>query len=313
MFSWRAIFYVNIPIGILAAVSAYWLLKGGAADVSRREPFDWPGALLLCCSLVCFFLALVKALDWGFASEFTLGLMGISVLTGLWLVLLELRARHPVFDPSLLKVRLFFLPVVSASILFASLFTIVFLMPFFLVNPFGLPIDKAGYTMAIPFVCLFFVSPFSGALSDRIGSRWLCTVGMAVLAASLFFMCGLSASSSYLDVVWRLVVAGVGTSIFLPPNSSIVMSALPAARRGIAAGTVATARNIGMVVGVSLAGLIFNSIFRLESGGADLKIYAKSMEPHFMAAFESAMLAGAVMASIGVLVSYLRGDDKNDQ
>ena len=145
--------------------------------MARKETFDWRGAILMCVSMVSFFLAVVKALDWGLTSGTTLGLVGISALTGLWLAILELRVKHPVFDPSLLKIRLFSLPVVSSAILFAGLFTIVFLMPFYLVNPLGLPIDKAGYTMVIPFVCLFFISPLSGALSDRIGSRWLCTAG----------------------------------------------------------------------------------------------------------------------------------------
>jgi MFS family permease len=222
----------------------------------------------------------------------------------------ELRSPHPLFEPSLFKVRLFFFPVVSASILFAALFTIVFLMPFYLVSPVNLSIDKAGYTMVIPFVCLFFVSPFSGALSDRIGSRWLCTAGMAILAASLFFMSGLSASPSYLDIAWRLVVAGIGTSIFLPPNSSIVMSSLPPEKRGIAAGAVATARNIGMVIGVAQAGLIFNWIFRVKSGGSSLKVYTEELEPYFMAGFKNAMLAGAVLASIGVAVAFFRGNDQ---
>ena len=309
-FSWRAIFYVNIPIGIVAAVLAHFILRGGPGDVARKETFDWRGAILMCVSMVSFFLAVVKALDWGLTSGTTLGLVGISALTGLWLAILELRVKHPVFDPSLLKIRLFSLPVVSSAILFAGLFTIVFLMPFYLVNPLGLPIDKAGYTMVIPFVCLFFISPFSGALSDRIGSRWLCTAGMTVLATALFFMSELPASADYWQIAWRLALAGTGVAMFLPPNSSIAMSALPPERRGIASGTVATARNVGMVVGVSQAGLIFNMIYRAESGGANLKAYSPDLEPFFMSGFKGAMLAGTILAVLGIAVAFFRGDDK---
>jgi len=226
------------------------------------------------------------------------------------MIFLELRKTYPVFDPSLLKIRRFFLPVLSASILFAALFTIVFLMPFYLVKPRGFSIDSAGYTMAIPFLCLFFLSPFSGALSDRIGTRALCTIGMAILAVSLFFMSRLSASATFYSIAWRLVLVGVGTAIFLPPNSSIVMSVLPANRRGIASGTVATARNIGMMIGVTQAGLIFNWVFRIKSGGETLTVYHQSMEPFFMAAFQYAMLSGALLACLGVFVAFMRGADK---
>ncbi len=310
-FSWNAIFYINIPIGIIAGVVALIVLKGGHGDVARDEDFDWSGAILLTITLFSFFLALVKALDWGFGSYVTVTLIGISIFSGILLVFLEIRKKYPVFDPSLLRIRRFCLPVLSALILFAALFTIVFLMPFYLVKPMGFTIDLAGYTMAIPFLCLFFLSPFSGALSDRIGSRALCTTGMAMLASALFFMSGLSASAPFLSVAWRLILAGVGTAIFLPPNSSVVMSSLPANRRGIASGTVATARNIGMMIGVAQAGLIFNMVFRMKSGGETLTVYNKSMEPFFMAAFQYAMLAGAFFACLGVVVAFMRGADTN--
>jgi EmrB/QacA subfamily drug resistance transporter len=308
-YSWNAIFYVNIPIGIIAGAIAFVVLKGGHGDIVRDENFDWFGSILITITLFSFFLALVKAIDWGFCSYITMALAGLSLLSGTLLVLLEVRKKYPVFDPSLLKIRRFCLPVLSALILFAALFTIIFLMPFYLVKPMGFSIDSAGYTMAIPFLCLFFLSPFSGALSDRIGTRALCTIGMTILAVSLFFMSQLSASATFYSLAWRLILVGIGTSIFLPPNSNVVMSALPPNRRGIASGTVATARNIGMMIGVAQAGLIFNLVYRIKSGGETLTLYNKSMEPYFMAAFQYAMLGGAFLACLGILIAFMRGPD----
>jgi hypothetical protein len=115
----------------------------------------------------------------------------------------------------------------------------------------------------------------------------------------------------FYSIMWRLILVGVGTAIFLPPNSSIVMSALPANRRGIASGTVATARNIGMMIGVTQAGLIFNMVFRMKTGGETLTVYDQSMEPFFMAAFQYAMLSGAFLACLGIFVAFMRGADKN--
>lgn len=309
-FSWSAIFFINIPIGITAGMAAFFLLKGGKGDISRKENFDWIGAVLFTITLVSFFLAFIKALDWGITSSLIWMLTALSGLSGILLIFLELRSKNPVFDPSLLKIRKFVLPVISALILFASLFIIVFLMPFYLVNPRGFSYDQAGYTMAIPFLCLFFLSPLSGSLSDRIGTRFLCTLGMAILTASLFFLSKLSASSSFLSISWPLILAGVGTAIFLPPNSSVVMSVLPDNLRGVASGTVATARNIGMVAGVALAGLIFNTVFSIKSGGEVFKTYVYEIEPFFMAAFKHSMIAGAVVSALGVIITFVRGPDK---
>ena len=110
---------------------------------------------------------------------------------------------------------------------------------------------------------------------------------------------------------WRLALVGIGTAIFIPPNSAAAMSAIPDRHRGIAAGTVATARNLGMVLGVCLAELIFNSIFRNLSGGVDMKAYRPEMEPFFMAAFQIAMLGGCMTAGVGAAVSFLRGPEKS--
>jgi MFS family permease len=169
--------------------------------------------------------------------------------------------------------------------------------------------NRVGATMMIPFVLLFFFAPLAGMLSDRMGSRLLCTVGMALMAAALFLLSRLSAEATTMDMAWRLALAGIGIAVFISPNSAAAMSAVPARHRGIASGSVATARNLGMMIGVASAGLIFNSTFRSLNGGRDLKIYSPALEAPFMAAFRNAMLAGAAVAALGIVVAYLRGRD----
>ena len=109
---------------------------------------------------------------------------------------------------------------------------------------------------------------------------------------------------------WRLALAGIGIAVFISPNSAAAMSAVPPLHRGIASVAVSTARNLGMVIGVASAGLIFNSTFQHLNGGRDLKIYTSSLESIFMAAFQRSMLAGAAVAALGVVVAYLRGRDR---
>jgi MFS family permease len=184
-------------------------------------------------------------------------------------------------------------------------------MPFYLIHPSGLPVDRVGYMMVIPFVFLFFVSPVAGTISDRIGSRLLCTLGMVVLVFSLFCLAALDGRASALSIAWRLALAGAGIALFLPPNSAVALSAVPSHRRGIASGTVATARNLGMVLGVATSALIFNSIFQSLSGGLPFKVYHSALEPHFMTAFRYALQAGGLVAVGGVIVTYLRGHEPN--
>jgi EmrB/QacA subfamily drug resistance transporter len=307
-FSWRVIFYINVPIGIVFTAAALRILP--PLKITRQhESLDLAGALLLAVCFSSFIAGLSHVHQWGVGSLQMALAAGLFLASGAAFARVETRSDHPLFDPTLLGIRLFVLPIAAAVILFISLFFITFLMPFYMVHPLAFSMNRVGTTMMIPFVFLFFCAPLAGMLSDRMGSQLLCTVGMALMAVALFLLSRLSAAASTMDMAWRLALAGIGIAVFISPNSAAAMSAVPARHRGIASGSVATARNLGMVIGVAAAGLIFNSTFRQLNGGRDLKTYTPALESAFMTAFQHAMLAGAVVAGLGVVVAYLRGRD----
>jgi EmrB/QacA subfamily drug resistance transporter len=308
-FSWRVIFFINVPIGIGVTAAALPILKGMPQRL-LDEPLDWIGALLLAVCFSAFIAGLSHIHDWGPTSIPICVTVSLFVVSTAALIRVESRSPHPIINPSLLRIRLFVMSVAAAAILFMGLFFITFLMPFFMVNPLGFSMNRVGVTMMIPFVFHFFVAPISGALSDRMGSRVLCTSGMALLAGALLLLSHLTAEATVMDIAWRLALTGIGVAVFISPNSAAAMSAVTARYRGIASGSVATARNLGMVIGVATAGLMFNSTFRHLNGGRDLRMYTDSLEHAFMGAFQRAMLTGAAIAGLGVVVSYFRGQER---
>jgi EmrB/QacA subfamily drug resistance transporter len=310
-FSWRSIFYINVPIGLLTAAGVFFLLKGSKADITRQETFDWPGAVLLAILLGSLLMGITHAYDWGYFSLPTLSLIAISILAAACLIYVETRVKHPILSRSLFAIRLFSMPIIAAVILFVCLFALVFLMPFYLIHPGGYPVNVVGGIMACIFVSLFVVSPFSGALYDRIGSRLLCTLAMAIISCSLFSLSTIPANASFFSIIWRLSLAGIGTALFLPPNSAAAFSAVSPESRGVASATVAAARNLGMVLGVAIAGAIFNSVFFTLSNGLSLKEYHPSLEEIFMESFHIVMLAGGFIAILGMAISFLRGPEQS--
>jgi len=307
--SWRAIFYLNVPIGIIAALLALRMFQGAALDFWRRQPFDWRGAILLAVTLGMLLLAASNIHGWGLFALPRVGCALLAIGGGGLFVFLELRTPRPLFDFSLFRLRLFIFPISGAVLLFISLFAIVFLMPFYLVDYGGFTENLAGFMMITPFIFLFFLAPVAGSLYDRIGSRFLCTTGMAVLSLALLLFTTLPEQPAVFAVIWRLVLAGVGTALFTSPNTSAAMNAVPLAQRGVASGMVATARNLGMVFGVAMAGAIFHGVFQTLSDGAALGQYNPRLAPAFRAAFDWAMTAGAMTAAIGMVLAYLRGPD----
>ena len=309
-YSWMAIFFVNIPIGIAATLmGTAILIKEPAELLDRTGSFDWAGAVLMAVSSCSMLIGVSMMRTWGYASIQFLCCLGIFLAGFSVLVRIELRSANPLFEPSLLRIRMFVLPNLSVLLLFVSLYAVMFLMPFYLVNPAKFSIDHSGYIMTIPFLVLSVVAPFSGALSDRIGSRSLCTAGMIVMVLSLFALSGIPAAASLPAVAWRLGLVGMATGLFISPNGAAAMSSVPSNRRGIASSTIATARNMGMVIGVAVANLIFNATFQRLSGGLTLKNYDRGMESVFMMSFRNAMFFAGAVAVLGAGVAMLRGND----
>jgi len=309
-FSWRMIFIINIPIGLITAVIVSKLLKNTAADTTIPEPFDWTGAVLLVLSISFFLLFITTGSETGYTSIKIIFIGVTAMISTGALIFWEGRVPYPLVDLSLFSVRLFTLPIITAVILFMTLFIMNFLMPFYLTLPRGLKESQTGYMMMIPFAFLFVMSPVSGIISDRFGSRVLCTIGMIIMTIALFSLASLKADSSLIDIGWRMALAGLGTSIFLPPNSSTVMSAVKSQKRGLAGGIVAAARNFGMVTGVALAGAVFSHYYYTLSRGMNVRTYTPEFAPIFMEAFQAALFTGGCVAVLGILLSALRGPEK---
>ncbi len=307
-FHWRVIFYINVPVGAAAAAAVLVLLRGGPETISP-EPIDWPGTILLMVCFPALLTALSRGGEWGYTSPQTLGLVCVFLVCLILLVVVETRSRFPIVEPALFSVRLFSVSIAAAVTLYISLFTISFIMPFYLVNPAGFPMAKTGGILVIPFFFLFICAPIAGSLSDKIGSRLLCTLGLSCMALSLLSFARMPAGTDIWPVAWRLALAGIGTATFTSPNSAAAMSAVAQQRRGIAAALVATARNLGMVFGVATAAVIFNASFQKASGGQSLQNYHPGLEGAFMTAFHHVMLWGAAVAAFGAMLSALRGKD----
>jgi MFS family permease len=137
-----------------------------------------------------------------------------------------------------------------------SQYVMVFLTPFYLQRVLHYTPKNIGLIMTSFPLAVMAVAPFSGSLSDRIGTKALAFFGAAICALSLFLMSQLPASASPLVVVWRLVLFGLGTGIFQSPNNSAVMGSAPRPHLGIASGILATVRSLGMVFGIATGGAV---------------------------------------------------------
>ncbi len=306
-FSWQYIFYINIPIGISAALGGIFVLKEVQQSEKKKEPMDIKGCILLIIIISSLIIFLTQMSGWGMISIPSFLFFCLFILACIGFIVTEKRSEYPLFDMELLKIKLFIFPVISSVILFAALFAIIFMMPFFLTYPCGFSASKTGLIMIVPFIFLLVISPLSGMLYDKFGSKYLCMTGMGVLTLSLVFLMTLDPEMGYLSILWRIGLAGIGTALYISPNNTAIMGCVPSSRRGIASGAVATARNVGMVIGVALAGLIFTTSFTRLTNGSNLENYLPAMDQFFMQSFKLTMLMGAILSAVGIGVTFARG------
>jgi len=293
-FSWHAVFFINVPIGLLGLGMAARFIPA-ETKTARRERFDSIGALLFTAGIVALLLALNQGAEWGWTAPLTLSLLIGSALLCAIFIIVEQRAAFPMVDLTLFHSRLFSASTATAVTNYICLYAIIFLLPFYLIQGRGFSPQDAGLILTAQPLVMVFAAPLSGTLSDRIGSRVLATLGMVILAGGLVWLAQLGPTSTVTEIVIPLAVVGLGTGIFVSPNNSALMGSAPRQRQGIAAGILATARNVGMVMGVGLAGAIFSTVQNTAPG--PLALYQ---------GITVSFLVAAGIAVVGALMSAVR-------
>jgi MFS family permease len=231
------------------------------------------GAALFFAGLTTLLLPLDEAHLWGWFSVRTLSLISLSLLLLAVFVRVELRTPEPMIDLRLFRNRTFTASTVSSVLNFMSMSAVLFLVPYYLILGRGFTPERAGVLLASLSIPMAMVAPFSGFLSDKIGTRTPAVLGMVIMLAGCTLLTRLNADTSLLFLAIGLGIAGVGTGVFISPNNSAIMGSANRSQQGIAAGVRATARNVGNVLGIGMAGAIFNNVlasYHTLPTGADI-------------------------------------------
>lgn len=306
-FSWRGMFLVTVPVSFVAFLYGWLRLRSVLVEKESRKDvlaIDWLG-MLLWAALVSS-VVLLSTLHADTDPYVFVGAVPFFLLLGTLFVKVELKQKSPIFPLSLFRRRFYSIAMFCAALSFAVLFVVLILMPFYLDYILGLSPQKIGFVMMAVPLAVFIVAPLSGILYDRIGARVLTTGGLALAALSLLLICFLTKDSSPMDVALRLMLLGCGQALFLSPNSADVLNTISSKQAGIASGMLATARNLGMLLGVTMAGLLFGLLFTHLSGNSDLRAFHPGQAGFFMQALKITFALTAGLSLCGAVLSGLR-------
>jgi EmrB/QacA subfamily drug resistance transporter len=309
--NWRWAFWVNVPIAIVGFVLAYYYLYAevGARRGARSEGLDLPGAAILSISFATLLYFVSFGPMYGWLSGGMLLVLGVFVVATALFFWRQLVVAHPLLDLRLFGNRLFAMANFSASFASMGMIAVLFLLPFYLEDVLHYSLFMSAVLLTPYPVTMLVVSPISGYLSDRFGSRLLGTLGMVVAALSLASLSTLTLHETYGPIALRLVILGLGMGLFQSPNNSAVMSAVPGGRRGVASAVLGTMRNLGMMLGIGIIGAVFvsfmpfNAFLQLALTGETTASGATQV----VAAFRICYLVATAFALLGAVTSLVRG------
>lgn len=262
--SWHWIFFVNVPIGILGTYLVWRNIP--ATRPPGGQAFDFGGAATLCLGLLGILLGLTTGQQEGFTSPQALALFVFGIFFLLALLYIQRRHPQPIIDPVLFRNRLFTVNLVTGLLVFVGLGSGV-LIPFYLETVLGYSVQQVGLLLAVVPIALGIVSPISGVLSDRVGSRPISVLGLAVTLLGYLALSTLSTETTAVGFMLRYVLVGVGVGLFQSPNNSAMMGTAPRERLGVASGLLAMTRNLGQTVGIAVLGALWAALVFGAAGG----------------------------------------------
>jgi MFS family permease len=226
-----------------------------------------------------------------------------------WLVFLalfiwlELRTSQPMINLRLFRNILFSINLVTGFLTFVAISGIFILMPFYLENVLGYDTLQVGYMLAVVPVALGLMAPISGSLSDRLGTRPVTVVGLLVLGIGYYTASTLTAGTSVLGYVLRLLPIGIGMGIFQSPNNSAILGSAPRHQLGVVSSLLSTTRTLGQTTGVAVLGAVWASRVARYAGGLVAGGATAAPQAAQLAALKDTLLGVVIMMVLALGLS----------
>jgi EmrB/QacA subfamily drug resistance transporter len=297
--SWSWIFFVNVPIGVIA-IGASLLLIPESKDESAEQRLDLPGLLTSGIGLFALTYGLIEANTYGWTSSRILGAFAVAVGMLVAFVLLETRQRLPMLDLSLFRNGTFAGANLAVLLVALAMFGVFFFVSLYMQGVLGYSAVETGAAFLPLTILIMLTAPIAGKASDRFGSRWLMTVGMILIAIQLFYFSRLGVEESYWNLLPGMILGGFGIAMVMTPSAAAAVRALPVDKAGVGSAVLNAFRQVGGTMGIAVIG----AIIAHEVG--DLRGPAVFRQKElFVDGFSTALTVAALIAVLGAVVSFV--------
>ncbi|MFP5598031.1 MULTISPECIES: MFS transporter [Kluyvera] len=255
--SWQWLFFINVPLGIIAWLLAVRFLPSNGTR-SQSQRFDLPSAVMNALTFGLLITALSSFAQGQSTEVVLLEIVGLLVI-GFFFVRRQLQLPVPLLPVDLLRIPLFSLSICTSICSFCAQMLAMVSLPFFLQSVVGRTEVETGLLLTPWPLATMVMAPLAGYLIERVHAGLLGALGMAIMACGLFGLALLPSSPSDIDIIWRMLLCGAGFGLFQSPNNHTIIASAPRNRSGGASGMLGTARLLGQSTGAALVALMFNA------------------------------------------------------
>jgi EmrB/QacA subfamily drug resistance transporter len=284
--NWNWIFFINVPVGLLGLLAIPFFIDE-SRDTTAEQRLDVPGLATSALGLFSLTYAFIEANSYGWGSGRIIGAFVVAAAALASFVLLERHQRAPMLDLSLFRNRTF--GGANAAMLFVGLamFGTFFYVSLYMQNVLHYSPVEAGASFLPMTILIILIAPRAGALTDRVGSRWLVGAGMTLLAVMLFYYTQLGAHESFWAILPGLLIGGFGMGMTMTPVTAAAMSAVSVDKAGVGSAVLNSARQVGGSLGIAVMGAIV-------AGSSN-----------YLTGFHDALRVGSLLCLAGAAVAVL--------
>jgi EmrB/QacA subfamily drug resistance transporter len=295
--NWNWIFYINVPIGVVAIVAAY-LFIDESRDMSQEQRPDVPGLFTSALGLFALSYGLIEANQYGWTSGRIVGAFIVAAVSLVAFVLLEMRQRLPMLDLSLFR-NVGFTGANTVMLLIGlAMFGVFFYVSLYVQQILGYSPTQAGAAFLPWTLLIILVAPQAGRLSDRIGPRPLVTTGLVLIAGSLLVFSRVGADASFWQLLPGMLLGGFGMSLAMAPTTAAAMSSVQPDKAGVGSAVLNSMRQVGGSLGIAIMGAIVAAGVASGTAAGDDRATA------FLNGFHHATEVAALIALAGAVVAF---------
>ena len=260
-FNWRAVFLINLPIGIIGLVMALAFVPESVSEVKTRK-FDWWGAITLGGALASLVLVLDQGIDWGWLSANSFACYGAILLFGTIFYFIERNHQEPIIDFKFFKNSVFVNTLINNFIIFMGMMGAMFLIPIFAQTFLGYNATETGYLFMPMAAAMMLAAPLGGRLTGKVQPRYVIAISTFISAIGMFLFSYLDPRSGPLAIIIPVTIMAFGMGLGMAQRTNVIASAVPSHEIGIASSILALARNIAGAFGISVFGTILNTAIK---------------------------------------------------